>query len=160
MGLVNWGLLSLSIFSNSLHLFVVSVFSVSCIFDFGVSFCLSLSAFLYGEESVEAGCRIGDLLSFDLILVGDFITGCFISCVVGVIAIFSSVSVFSNRVCVWADDSSLFSARSTDVVGVSAALVVSSEALILLMKLSQSPGSNWIKVLTIISYLLHGDLLC
>ena len=27
------------------------------------------------------------------------------------------------------------------------------------MKLSQSPGSNWIKVLTIVSYLLYGDLL-
>ena len=53
----------------------------------------------------------------------------------------------------------LFSARSTDVFDVSAALAVSSEALILLMKLSQLPSSNWIKVLTIISYLLNGDLL-
>ena len=38
------------------------------------------------EESVEVGGRIEDLLSFDLILVGDFITGCFIGRVVGVIA--------------------------------------------------------------------------
>ena len=105
------------------------------------------------------GGGIGDLLTFDLILI-DFATECFISRVVGVIAIFSSVSVFPNRVCVWVDDSSLFSARSTDVVDISAALMVSSEALILLMKLSQSPDSNWIKVLTVISYLLYGDLLC
>ena len=107
---------------------------------------------LVGEESVETGDRIGDLLSFDQILVGDFVTGCFIGRVVGVIAVFSSVSIFPNRVCIWEDDSSLFSARS-------AALVVLSEALILLMKLSQSPGSNWIKILTIVSYLLYGDLL-
>ena len=114
--------------------------------------------FLFGEESVEAVGHIGDLLSFDLILI-DFVIWCFIICVVGVNAVFSSVSVFPNRVCVWADDSSLFSARSTDVVDVSAALVVSSEALILLMKLSQLPNSNWIKVSTIVSYLMYGDLL-
>ena len=40
------------------------------------------------------GGRFGDLLSFNLILVGDFVTLCFIGCVVGVIAVFSSVSVF------------------------------------------------------------------
>ena len=78
--------------------------------------------------------------------------------VVGFIAVFSSVSVFPIRFCVSADDFSLLSARSTDVVDASATLVVSSEALILLMKLSQSPRSNWIKVLTIVSY-LYGDLL-
>ena len=105
------------------------------------------------------GNHIGILLSFDLILVGDFVTGCFIGSEVGVIAVFSSVSYFPNQVCVWVDDSSLFSARSTDIVDVSAALVVSSEALILLMKLSQLPGSNRIKVLTIVLY-LYGDLLC
>ena len=97
---------------------------------------MSLNVFLFGEEFVETGGCIEDLLSFDLILVGDFVTRCFISRVVGVIDIFSSVSAFPNRVCVWADDSSLFPARSTDVVVVSAALVVSSEALILSMKLS------------------------
>ena len=119
---------------------------------------MSLSVFfIYGEESVEAGGHIGDLFSFDLVLL-DFVTGCFISCVIGNIAIFSSVSVFPIWFCVWADDSSLFSARSTDVVDASAALVVSSKALVLLMKLSQLPGSNWIKVLTIVSY-LYGDLL-
>ena len=80
MGLVNRGLLSVSIFSNSLNLFIVSVFSVSCIFGFGVGFCLSLSVFIFfefGEESVEAGGHIGDLLPLDLII-GDFVTGCFI----------------------------------------------------------------------------------
>ena len=42
-----------------LNLFIVSVFSVSCIFIFGVGFCLSLSLFfLFGEESVEAGCHV------------------------------------------------------------------------------------------------------
>ena len=115
--------------------------------------------FLFGKESIESVCCIGDFLSFDLILVGDFVTECFIGRVVSVIVVFSSVSVFPNRVCVWADDSTLFSARSTDVVDVSAALVVSSEVLILLMKLSQSSGSSRIKVLTIVSYLLYGDLL-
>ena len=92
--------------------------------------------FLFGENSVEMGGRIGDLLSFDIILVRDFVTRYFISRVVGVIAIFSSVSFFPNQVYVWTDDSSLFSAISTDVVDASAALVVSSKALILLMKLS------------------------
>ncbi len=72
--------------------------------------------FFFREESVETGGRIGDLLSFDLILVEDFVTGCFIGRVVGIIAVFSSVSVFPSRVCVWADDFSLFSVRSTDVV--------------------------------------------
>ena len=114
---------------------------------------------LFGEESVEVGGRIGDLLSFDLLLVGDLVTGCFISRVVGVIAVFSSLSVFSNRLCVWADDSSLFSARSTDLVDVSVALMVSREALIFFMNLSHSPGSSWINVLTIVSNLLYGDLL-
>ena len=51
-------------------------------------------------------------------------------------AVFSLLSVFPNWVCVWADDSFSFTARSTDVVYVYAALVVSSEALILLMKTS------------------------
>ena len=83
--------------------------------------------------------------------------GCFISHVVGVIAVFSLVSVFSNWV--WADNSSLFSARSTDVVDAFETLVVSSEALILLMKLSQSFGSNWIKVLTIVSEIYYVRLL-
>ena len=115
--------------------------------------------FLFGAESVKAGGRIGDLLSFDLILVGDLVTGCFIGRVVGVIAIFSSLSVFPNRLCFCTGDSSLFFARSTDLVDASAALVVSREALILLMKLSHSPGSSWINVLTIVSYLLHGNLL-
>ena len=112
--------------------------------------------FLFGKESVEAGGRIRDILSFDLFLVGDFVTWCFIDRMVGAITVFSSVLVFPNRVCVWADDSSLFSARSADVVDLSAALGVSSKALILLMKLS---GSNWIKVLSIISYLLYGNVL-
>ena len=84
--------------------------------------------FLFGEESVEAGNRIGDLLSFDLILVRDFLQGVFIGLMVGVIAIFSSVSVFPNRICVWVDDPSLFSAKSTDVVDASVVLGVSSEA--------------------------------
>ena len=87
MGLVNWGLLSVSIFSYSLNIFIVSV---SCIFGFGVGFCLSLCVFLFGEESVEVGGCMGDLLSFDLVLI-DFVTGCFIGCVVDVIAFFSSV---------------------------------------------------------------------
>ena len=102
------------------------------------------------EESVETGGRIEDLLSFDLLL-QDLVTGCFIGRVVGFIADISSLSVFTHRACVWADDSSLLSARSTDLVD--ASLVVSREALILLRKLSHSPGSNWINVLTIVSYL-------
>ena len=57
------------------------------------------------------------------------------------------------------DDSSLFFARSTDLVDASVALVVSREALILLIKLSHSSGSSWINVLIIVSYLLYGDLL-
>ena len=93
-GLVNLELLSVSIFSNCLNLDIPSVFAVSCIFGFGVGFCLSLSDFLFGEESVEAGVHIGGLLSFDLILLGDFVTKCFIGHVFGVIAVFSSVSVF------------------------------------------------------------------
>ena len=56
--------------------------------------------FLCGEESVEAGGRIEDLLSFDLLLVGDFVTEVFIGRVVGVIAAFSSLTVFPIRVCV------------------------------------------------------------
>ena len=113
-----------------------------------------LSVFLFGEESVKAGGRVGDLLSFDLLLVGDLVTGCFIGQVVGVIAIFSSLSVFLDQVCVWMDDSSLFSARSTDLVDTSVALVVSREALILLMKLSHLPCSSRINVLN-----LYGNLL-
>ena len=94
------GLLSVSIFSNCLNLFITSVFSVSRIFGFGVGFCFSLSVFLFGEESVEARGCIGDLVSYDLLLVEDLVTGCFISHVVGAIAVFSSLSVFPNRVCV------------------------------------------------------------
>ena len=105
----------------------------------------------FGSGVLRSRCRIGDLLIFDLILARYFFTGCFIGRVDGVIAIFSSESVFPNRVYVFADDSSLFSARSTDVVDASAALVVSREALMLLMKLSQSPGSSRIRALTIFS---------
>ena len=83
----------------------------------------------------------------------------FIGRVVGASAVFSFLLVFPNRVCVWADVYSLFSARSTDLVDASVGLVVSREALILLMKLSDSPGSSWINVLIIVSYLLCGDLL-
>ena len=46
LGLVNRGQLSVSIFSNILNLFSVSIFSVSCIFGFGVGFCLFLSVFV------------------------------------------------------------------------------------------------------------------
>ena len=68
LGLANRGLLSVSIFANSMNSFIIFIFSVSCIFGFGIDFCLSLSIFyLFGEESVEAGGRIGDLLSFDLV---------------------------------------------------------------------------------------------
>ena len=42
---------------------------------------------------------------------------------VGVMAVYPLL-VFKNRVCVWASDSSLFSARSADLVDASAALVV------------------------------------
>ena len=108
---------------------------------------MSLSVFFL---FVEAGGRIGDLLSFDLNL-----TGRFIGRMIGVIVVFSSASVFPN----WVYDSSLFSARSTYIVVASVGLAVSSEALILLMKLSQSLSSNWIMVLTIVLYLLHEDLL-
>ena len=99
MGLVNWGLLSVSIFSNILNLFIVSVFSVSWIFGFGVGFRLSLSVFFFWREV----CRSGGLYwgSFDLVLLGDFDAGCFIGRVVRVIAVFSSVSFFPNRVSVW-----------------------------------------------------------
>ena len=74
MGLVNCRLLSVSIFSKSLNLVIVSVFSISCIFGIGVGFCLSLSVFiLFGEVSADAGGCVRDLLSFDLISVGDFV---------------------------------------------------------------------------------------
>ena len=46
------------------------------------------------------GSHIGELLSFDLLLVEDFVTGGFIGRVVGVIAVFSSLTVFPIRVCV------------------------------------------------------------
>ena len=133
LGLVNWGPLSVFISSNSQNLFIISVFSVSGIFWSWCSFLFIFKCFFFsfGEDYLETRGCIGDLLSFDLILVGDFVTWCIIGRVVGVIAAFSSVSVFLNSVCVWADDSSLFSAKSSDVVGVSAALVVSSEAFIL-----------------------------
>ena len=74
---VNWGLLFVSIFSNSLNLFIASINSDSCIFCFEVSFCLSLSVFLFGKVSVEAGGCIGDLLSFGLVLLGDFFSRVF-----------------------------------------------------------------------------------
>ena len=94
-------------------------------------------------------------MSFDQLLL-DFVIVCFIGRVVGVIAVFSTVSVFPNQICVWPDDYSLddyslFSGRFADVVDASEALVVSSEALILLL------CSNWIMVLIIVSYLLYGD---
>ena len=126
---------------------------------FGVGFSFSLSVFfiLFREDSVEAGGRIGDLWSFDLFLIGDLVTGCFIGRVVGVIAVFSSLSVYPNLVWVWADDSSLSSERSNDLVDASVDLVVSREALILSMKFSHSPGSSWINALTIVSCLLIGS---
>ena len=46
--------------------------------------------FLFGEVYVEAGVRIGDLLSSDLVLQGDFLIGLFISQVGGGIAVFST----------------------------------------------------------------------
>ena len=49
-----------------------STFSVLCIFCFDVVLCLSFRTFLFGDVSVEVGGLIGDLLSFDLVLEGDF----------------------------------------------------------------------------------------
>ena len=88
--------------------------------------CLSLRIFylIFGEESVEAEGLIGYLLSFNIILLGDFVTGCFIGRVIDVIAVFSSFSVFYNLVCVYADDSPFSSARSNDVVDASSALMI------------------------------------
>ena len=48
LGLVNWGLLSV---------FIVSVFSVSCILGFGVGFCLSLNVFFLIWRGVDRSGR-------------------------------------------------------------------------------------------------------
>ena len=77
-------------FLKSLNLLLDSTFSVSCIFCFDVVFCLSLRTFLFGEVSVEVGGLSGDLLSFDLVLEGDFSVTHLNGCVVGVISIFFS----------------------------------------------------------------------
>ena len=52
LALVNWGLLSVSTYSNNLNLFIVSIFSISHIFRFGVGFCLSLCVFFHIERSL------------------------------------------------------------------------------------------------------------
>ena len=65
-------------FSKCLNLLIDSIFSVSCIF------CLPLSTFLFGEESVEVDGFIGDLLSFDFVLEEDFAVEHFIGHVITV----------------------------------------------------------------------------
>ena len=60
-----------------------STFSLSTVFGFGVIFVLSFCSFLFGEVSVEVGDLIGDLLSFGLVLEGDFSVTHLIACVVG-----------------------------------------------------------------------------
>ena len=99
--------------------------------------------------SIEAGSRIGDLLSFDLVLLGKFLKGLFIDRVGVGIAVFSSWLIFSMKVYIWADDLLLIAARSLRVDDAPEALVASflsssSEAFISFIKLSQSPGSSWI----------------
>ena len=136
------GLFSISIFSKCLNWLIESKFSVSCIFCFDEGFCLSLSSFLFGEESVEVSGLIKDLLSFDIVLEGDFAFGHFIGRMVDVISVFSFSSVSPGEVCVWADVFTLSAARFPNVVGTSGTLVLSSEARILLIKLSKSPGSS------------------
>ena len=81
--LSTWGLFSISIFSKILNLLLNSTFSLSTVFCFGVIFVLSFGSFSFGEVSVEVGGLIGDLLSFGLVLEGDFSVTHLIGCVVG-----------------------------------------------------------------------------
>ena len=82
----SWGLLSVSIFSNSLNVFFVSKFSISCIFCFGGRFCL-FSIFFFWN-----GSCIGDLLLF-LVLFGDFVFKCLVDWedTLGLFSLFSVV---------------------------------------------------------------------
>ena len=55
-----------------LNLLFESTFSLSTVFCFGIIFVLSFCSFLFGEVSVQVGGLIGDLLSFGVVLEGDF----------------------------------------------------------------------------------------
>ena len=61
-------------------------------FSFWSNFCLVLSfcSFLFGEVSIEVGGLIRDLLSFGLVLEGDFSVTLLIGCVVGDSSIYFS----------------------------------------------------------------------
>ena len=87
---------------------------------------------LLGEVSEEVSGLIGGLLSFDLVGEGDFYIAHLTGHAVDVISIFFSRSIFRVEVWACADVFTLSAARS-DVVGASEALVVSNEALILLI---------------------------
>ena len=127
--LCTWGLFSISIFSKIFNLLFASTFS----FWFRVIFVLSFCRFLFGAVSVELGGLIGDLLSFGLVLEGDFSVTHLVGCVVGDSSMLFSWSVLTVEVCECAGVFPLFAARSAFVVGVSEILLVSREALISLI---------------------------
>ena len=112
--LCTWGLFSVSIFSKILNLLLASTFS----FCFGVIFVLSFCSFLFGEVSVELGGLIGDLLSFGLVLEGDFSVTHLVGCVVGDSSMLFSRSVLTVEVCECAGVFTLSATRSAFVVGV------------------------------------------
>ena len=68
-------------------------------FRFGLIFFLSFCSFLFGEVSVELGGLIGDLLSFGLVLEGDFSVTHLVGCVVGDSSMLFSRSVLTVEVC-------------------------------------------------------------
>ena len=113
--LCTWGLFSVSIFSKILNLLPASTFS----FCYGVIFVLSFCSFLFGEVSVELDGLIGDLLSFGLVLEGDFSVTHLVGCVVGDSPMLFSRSVFTVEVCECAGVFTLSATRSAFVVGVS-----------------------------------------
>ena len=127
--LCTWGLFSVSIFSKIFNLLLASTFS----FCFGLIFVLSFCGFLFGEVSVELGGLIGDLLSFGLVLEGDFSVTHLVGCVVGDSSMFFSRSVLTVEVCECAGVFTLSATRSAFVDGVSEILLVSREALISLI---------------------------
>ena len=116
-------------FSKIFYLLLASTFS----FCFRVIFVLSFCSFLFGAVSVEVGGLIGDLLSFGLVLEGDFSVTHLLGCVVGDSFMLFSRSVLTVEVCECAGVFTLTATRSAFVVGVSEILLVSREALISLI---------------------------
>ena len=88
---------------------------------------------MFGEVSVELGGLIWDLLSFGLVLEGDFSVIHLVGCVVGDSSMLFSTSVLTVEVCECAGVFTLSATRSDFVVGVSEILLVSREALISLI---------------------------